>query len=71
MIVELHSLFCFSSLKTEGRLGNWSFPSSVQEEAIGCLEASDRRFSDTHAGEPGILGVIGSPQGLGEKGLCS
>lgn len=42
-----------------------------QEEATRPLETNDRRFSGTHPGEPGIMGDVGSPQGLGWRGLCS
>lgn len=56
-MVELHNFFCFSSPEDWGEAMKLIF--SI--EAIDSLEASDRWFSDTHMGDPAIMGNIGSP----------
>lgn len=40
----------------------------MQEDAVGCLEADDRDFSDTHTGHPGIMGykVVTRDSGIGD-----
>lgn len=38
----------------------------MQGEALGCLEANDRRFSDTRTGDPGI--TLATQAVLGDLG---